>query len=312
MAAMMRAMRVARFGGPEVLEWVEIERPQALAGEILVDVAAAGVGPWDTWVRSGKSVLPQPLPLIPGSDISGTVVEIGPEVSGFAIGDRVFGVTNPRFTNGYAEFAPASADMMARMPAGLEYQEAAALPVIAVTAWQALHDYAQVQPGQNVLVLGGAGNVGALAVQLAHRAQAAVTATASKADLAFVQDIGAQQAIDRALSMDGFQDAFDVIVDTVGGAALAASYPLVRRGGVIVSIVEKPDADRAAQRQARADFMLVAVRTPILESLGQLAAQGELRIRVGDVLPLNQARRAHEMMEQHRQQPGKMLLLPGD
>jgi 2-desacetyl-2-hydroxyethyl bacteriochlorophyllide A dehydrogenase len=306
----MKAIQVSKFGGPEVLEWVDLERPRPAAHEILVDVAFAGVGPWDAWIRAGKSVLPQPLPLVPGSDISGTIVEVGTSVSGFEIGDRVFGVTNSRFTNGYAEFAPAHSDMIAKMPSGMNFDQAASMPVIAVTAWQMLHDFARVVPGQRVLVYGGAGNVGAYAVQLARIAGASVVATASQGDLERVRDSGAQEVVERSQSLDAYRDTFDVVIDTVGGDALSASYPLVKRGGVIVSIVEKPDAERAAQRDARADFLLVCVNTSSLEKLAELVMKGQLKTFLGDVLPLRQAQLAHQMMEGLKHKPGKTLLVP--
>jgi NADPH:quinone reductase-like Zn-dependent oxidoreductase len=255
-------------------------------------------------------VLPQPLPLTPGSDIAGTVVEVGPEVKGFDIGDRVFGVTNPRFTNGYAEFALAHAGMIAKMPRELNFEQAASMPVIGVTAWQALHDFAQVRFGQRVLVLGGAGNVGAYAVQLARLAGAYVVATASQRDLDRVGHLGAQEAVERSQSTSAYEDSFDIVVDTVGGDALNQCFSLVKRGGVMVSIVEKPDAKRAAERSVRADFLLVSVNTSILEKLAALVVSDQLKTHVGDTLPLENASVVHQMMEERKQKPGKTLLVP--
>ncbi|RFU44875.1 NADP-dependent oxidoreductase [Paraburkholderia sp. DHOC27] len=311
MMTMMKAIQVSTFGAPDVLEWVDLEKPRPAANEVLVEVARAGVGPWDAWIRAGKSVLPQPLPLTPGSDISGTVVELGADVTEFAVGDRVFGVTNPRFTNGYAQFATVRASMIAKMPAGMRFDDAASMPVIAVTAWQMLHDFAHVSAGQRVLIYGGAGNVGAYAVQLARIAGAFVVATASSKDLQRVKDSGAHEVLDRSASLDAYADSFDVIVDTVGADALQGSYALVKRGGTIVSIVEKPDEKRAAQRESRADFLLVSVATATLETLADLVMKGQLKTHLGDELPLRDARLAHQMIEgsqQHR--PGKILLVP--
>jgi NADPH:quinone reductase-like Zn-dependent oxidoreductase len=310
MTTMMKAIQVSRFGGPEVLELVDLERPRPATQEVVVQVANAGVGPWDAWIRAGKSVLPQPLPLVPGSDISGTVVEVGPGVTDFAIGDRVFGATNPRFTNGYAEFAPVHAGMIAKLPSSMDFEQGASLPVIAVTAWQMLHDFAKISPGQRVLVYGGAGNVGAYAVQLARIAGAEVVATASQRDLESVRDSGAQEVVERSQSLDAYRGMFDAVIDTVGGDVLKASYPLVKRGGAIVSIVEKPDAERASQCGLRADFLLVSVNTSTLKKLADLAATGQLKTSIGDVLPLRQAQLAHQMMEGLKHKPGKTLLVP--
>lgn len=310
MTTMMNAVQVSKFGGPDVLEWVELERPRPGPNEVLVQIACAGVGPWDAWIRAGKSVLPQPLPLIPGSDIAGTVVELGEGVRDFAIGDRVFGVTNPRFTNGYAQFASAHAGMIAKMPADMSFTHAASMPVIAVTAWQMLRDFARVAPGQRVLVYGGAGNVGAYAVQLGRIAGAFVVATASQKDLDRVRESGAQEVVERSQSLDAYAGTFDVVIDTVGGNALAMCYPLIRQGGVIVSIVEKPDADRAASREARADFLLVSVNTVTLENLAELVMSGHLNTCIGEALPLCEARLAHQMIEGLSHKPGKILLVP--
>src|SRR4051794_27113505 len=175
-AGAMAACRVHRFGPPEVITLEDIEIPDPAAGQVLVRVSAAGVGPWDAWIRAGRSVLPQPLPLTLGSDIAGEVVATAPDVVAFKPGNAVFGVTNKRFTGGYAEFALADAAMIAHRPARMDPVEAASLPVVSVTAQQAL-ERAGVQAGQTVLIHGGAGSVGGIAVQLAHRAGARVMAT---------------------------------------------------------------------------------------------------------------------------------------
>lgn len=311
MAESMHAIQIDQYGGPEVLQLRRLPRPEPAEGEVVVKVAAAGVGPWDAWIRAGKSVLPQPLPLTPGSDIAGVVVQAGAGVHAFRPGDAVFGVTNRRFTDGYAEYARAQLDMIAAKPDGVSFQEAASMPVIAVTAWQMLHDFAAVRAGQRVLVLGGAGNVGSHAVRLASLAGAHVAATASAAQAGFVAALGAGEIIDRGMSgLESRHGSFDVIVDTVGGKPLEHAYPLVRKGGVVVSAVEKPDAARLAAQDVRSDFLLVAVRTGILEKLAALMVQGHLRPHLGDILPLREARLAHEMLEGLEHKPGKILLIP--
>ena len=172
------AWRVHEFGPPNVMRFERVPRPNPGPGEVLVKVEAAGVGPWDGWIRAGKSALPQPLPLTLGSDLSGEIVAVGPGVSDLRVGDQVYGVTNPRFVGAYAEYALASAAMVSRKPTSLTYIEAASVPVIAVTAWQALFDQAQLKAGQTVVIHGAAGNVGAYAVQLARRAGVRTIATA--------------------------------------------------------------------------------------------------------------------------------------
>jgi len=310
MTALMEAVQIQEYGGPDVLNLCRLPIPTPSEGEVVVKVMAAGVGPWDAWIRAGKSVLPQPLPLTPGSDIAGVVVEVGPGVQEFAVSDEIFGVTNRRFTDGYAQYARAKVDMIATKPSSLTFEQAASMPVIAVTAWQMLHDFAAIKAGQRILVLGGAGNVGAYAVQLAHLARAEVAATASDAQAEHVRELGADEIIERSMRrVDPYIGSFDAVIDTVGGDALERSYPLVRPGGVVVSAVQKPDSARLPQ-QVRSDFLLVGVGTRILEELVGLAADGELKARLGNIMPLSDARRAHQMLDGSKHQPGKILLIP--
>ncbi|MFM0573108.1 NADP-dependent oxidoreductase, partial [Paraburkholderia caledonica] len=283
MTASMQAVQIEEYGGPDVLNLRRLPIPTPIEGEVVVKVMAAGVGPWDGWIRAGKSVLPQPLPLTPGSDIAGVVVEVGPNVKELAVGDEIFGVTNRRFTDGYAQYARARVDMLAAKPSSMTFNEAASMPVIAVTAWQMLHEFASIKAGQRVLILGGAGNVGAYAVQLAHLAGAEVVATASDAQADHVRALGADEIIERSMRrVDLYSGSFDAVIDTVGGAALEQSYALVLPRGVVVSAVQKPDSTRLPQH-VRSDFLLVDVGTRILESLVRLAADGELKVRLGDV-----------------------------
>src|ERR1700744_6049594 len=157
----MMAWRVHEFGPPDVMRFERVQVPSPGPGEVLVKVAAAGVGPWDGWIRAGKSALPQPLPLTPGSDLSGEIVAVGPAVSDLRAADQVYGVTNPRFIGAYAEFAVAAATMIAKKPRSVSFVQAASVPVSAVTAWQALFDSARLEAGQTVVIHGAAGNVGA-------------------------------------------------------------------------------------------------------------------------------------------------------
>src|SRR6188768_663228 len=157
----MKACRIHRFGAPEVISFEDVECPEPGENEVLVRVRAAGVGPWDSWVRSGQSVLPQPLPLTLGADLSGTVAAIGTGVRGFQLGQAVFGVTNARFTGACAEYAVANAGMLASKPRTVTDLEAASMPVVAVTALQMLLSHARLREGQRILIHGVGGSVGA-------------------------------------------------------------------------------------------------------------------------------------------------------
>ena len=308
--ALMMAWRVHEYGAPDVMKFDRIPRPEPGPGEVLVKVEAAGVGPWDGWIRAGKSALPQPLPLTLGSDLAGEVVAVGPGVSRPRAGDQVYGVTNPDFIGAYAEYALASAAMVASKPASLSYAEAASVPVVAVTAREALFDHAQLKKGQTVLIHGAAGNVGAYAVQLAHRASLRVIATAGRDDAAFVRDLGANVVIDYRTEKfeDKVRDA-DAVIDLVGGEIQKRSFQVLRRGGKLISAVSDPDQELARKHGVEAAFFLVKVTTEILTEIGRLIDGGELRARVGAILPLADAREAHLMLEGLRPHPkGKVVL----
>jgi NADPH:quinone reductase-like Zn-dependent oxidoreductase len=271
-----------------------------------VKIFAAGVGPWDAWIRSGHSVLPQPLPLTLGSDIAGVVVAIGKGARGFAVGEPVYGVTNKRFTNGYAQYAACSAEMLARKPAALSFSDAASVPVVAVTAWQMLFKCAGLKPGQRVLIHGAGGSVGRYAVQLAHAAGLTVIATGSDNVAAELLALGANQVIGRDLSPPTQVDA---VIDLVGGDSQAHLFDFLSAGGKLVSAVSNPDQTLAAARGVSAEFMLVDVNTATLESVRALFDDGGLRAWVGVVLPFVEARRAHEMMAGTvPHPPGKIVL----
>jgi NADPH:quinone reductase-like Zn-dependent oxidoreductase len=309
----MKACRVHRFGGPEVITLEDVPVPEPGAGEVRVRVAAAGVGPWDGWIRSGRSVLPQPLPLTLGSDLAGTVEAVGPGVACWQAGDAVFGVTNPRFVGAYAGRALAKADMIARRPARLDPIDAGGLAVVAVTAWQALFRHAKIVAGQSVLIHGAAGNVGVYAVQLAHRAGLRVIATAGAGDRARVGDLGADDVVDyRAERFEDRAAGIDAVIDLVGGDTQARSLSVLRPGGVLVSAVSEPDQAKAARHGVRACFMLVEVRTQDLERIAGMVEDGALTVPAGTVLPLSSARVAHEMLEGIRPRPkGKIVLRVG-
>lgn len=305
----MRAIRVHRFGGVETLVAEDVPRPAALEGEVVVQVKAAGVGPWDALIRSGRSVLPQPLPLTLGSDIAGIVAAVGPGVTRFAVGDRVFGATNGRFTGGYADYAAASAGLLAKMPARLTFVEAASVPVVACTAWQMVLHHGQVGSATRVLVLGGRGNVGAYAVQFARRVAGEVVATARGRDVPYVRRLGADAVVN--LDTTPLGDAprgFDVVLDTVGGDAQVLAMGLMKPSGLLVSAVPEPNLEEAARHGVRALFFLVQVSSEQLDLIATLIDGGDVSVNVGDVLPLAAARTAHEMLEGKPHRPGKIVL----
>lgn len=309
----MMAWRVHEFGPPDVMRFERVPRPNPGPGEVLVKIEAAGIGPWDGWIRAGKSVLPQPLPLTLGSDMSGEIVAVGSGVSDLHAGDQVYGVTNPQFVGAYAEYAVASAAMVSRKPSSLTHIEAASVPVIAVTAWQGLFDQAQLEAGQTVLIHGAAGSVGAYAVQLAHRAGLRTFATAATEDVSYVHELGASTVIDfRTQRFEDVVHDADAVIDLVGSETQKRSFQVLRRGGKLISAVSHPDQHLAQTHGVEGAFFLVKVTSQYLAEIAGLIDDGKLKTRVGAVLPLAEAREAHLMLEGVRPRPkGKMVLAVG-
>ncbi|HKD78549.1 MAG TPA: NADP-dependent oxidoreductase [Candidatus Angelobacter sp.] len=305
----MKAARILHFGPPSVIVNQDMERPAAGAGQLLVHVKAAGVGPWDALIREGKSAVSPAPPLVLGSDLSGVVAEVGPGVSGFKPGDEVYGSTNEGFVGAYAEFALASAGMMAPKPKRLNFLEAASAPVVAVTAWQMLFDYAHAQSGQTVLIHGAAGNVGAYAVQLARDAGLNVIATAAANDLDYVRRLGANTVLDyHAARFEDSAHAVDVVIDTVGGTTRERSFRVLKPGGILVSVVSPVSEETAKRYGVKAVFFYVEVTTDRLKHITELFDSGKLAPSVGTVLPLSQARVAHDMLAGAPHERGKIVL----
>lgn len=305
----MQAVRVHETGGIDAMVYEKAPLPTPTVGQALVQVKAAGVGPWDALVRSGASKLGQPLPLIPGSDVAGIVVALGPSVTEFEIGDEIFGTTNPMFTGGYADYAAVETSMIALKPPCLSYVEAASVPVVAVTAWQMIFEQGKVKRGTRVLVQGASGSVGAYAVQFAKSAGAEVFATAFAKNIDYVRSLGADKVID--VSSARFEDDaknMDVVIDTVGGDTQNRSFGVLNPGGILVSVVSLPDQDKAKQLGITAVFFYVTVTTECLTLIAERLQSGKLAAMVGDVLTLTEARLAHEMLAGKPHKRGKIVL----
>lgn len=301
----MQAGRIHHFGPPNVIVVDEIPCPTPQEGELVVRVAAAGVGPWDALIREGKSVVQLSLPITLGSDLAGIVDSVGTGAIQFKPGDEVFGVTNKQFCGAYAEYAIATAQMVAAKPRSLSFVEAASVPVVAVTAYQMLFDYAQLKAGQAVLIHGAAGNVGAYAVQLAKHAELKVFATAGAADLDYVRGLGAEMVVNyKTENFEHVVPLVDAVLDTVGGETQQRSFRVLRPGGILVSSVSTPPQLAGF----RSVFFLVEVSATRLDAVAKLLASRKLTTEVGTVLPLEGARKAHEMLAGAPHQRGKIVL----
>ena len=307
----MRAVRVHEFGGVDTMRLDEIPRPVPGAGEVLVAVKAAGVGPWDRLMREGW--ISQALPLTLGSEVSGTVVALGAGVGVLSLGDAVYGATNDQFVGGYAEYALVEGGKVAPKRAALDYVTAAGLPVVAVTACQMLFEYARIEPGQAILVRGAAGSVGACATQMAKEAGASVYGTARAGDLERVRALGAEPVVegDRVGAQLAFR-SLDAVIDTIGGDALESTCEALRPNGIIVSVVRAPDEAYLRSKGVRAAYFIVDVTRERLDRISAMIERGTLNLLVGEVLDLAEASIAHRMLDGAPHKPGKIVLKVAD
>ncbi len=305
------------YGGPEVLEPQEVERPEPIPTEVLVRITAAGINPvdWKTRQSGGfREAVGEP-PLILGWDIAGVVEEIDPDVTRFAVGDRVFGMPwFPRIAGAYAEYATSPARQLAHAPDSLTDEQAGALPLAGLTAWQALVDAAEVGEGTRVLIHAAAGGVGHLAVQIAKAQGAYVIGTAREDKHDFLRELGVDEPIDYTAGR--FEEAVsnvDVVFDLIAGEDYGLrSLRTLREGGLWMCIpADVPDAVAAAaqEQSKRAISFLVEPDYAGLESLAALIEAGNLRVEVEEAFPLEQAGRAHERLEEGRAR-GKIVLIP--
>lgn len=297
----MRAVVMRETGGPDVLRLEDAERPEPGEGEVLIRVHAASVNPIDWKFRRGLS--PKQLPAVLGNDVSGTV-EIS-RADGFAVGDEVFGFAA---SGGYAEFATAPAALIAKKPAAVSHEQAAALPVAALTAWQALFDRGGLQRGQTALIAGAAGGVGHLAVQFAKRAGARVIGTGSARNRDYVLGLGADEYVDYT-QQDVAADVsdVDVVFDTVGGETTQTLVPTLREGGIIVTIAGAPPEEAAAERGARAELLIMSPDSKQLAQVAELVAGGEVHVEIAQTLPLTETAQAHVLSESGHTR-GKIIL----
>lgn len=310
---MMDAVVIDEFGGPEVLRVREVPRPTPAEGELLVRVRAAGVNPVDAGVRSGRAagMVGAGTPYVPGFDVSGVVADVGPGVEGFEPGDSIFAMIDLRRGGGYAEYAIVKASEAAPKPTRATFQEAAAVPLVALTSWQALVEIADLRAGQTVLIHGGSGGVGSVAVQLAKSRGARVIATASASNQAFLRELGADVAVDyETQRFEDVAEAVDVVLDPIGGDTQVRSLGVLKDGGILVSLGGLTPKARDPARDVRARSMLVRADGAQLRRIGALIEEGAVHPVVTRVFPLREAAAAHRQIET-RHTRGKIVLEPG-
>ena len=313
----MKAMVIDRFGGAEQLHLTEIGTPEPEAGDVLIEIAYTSVNPVDWKIREGmlEGLFPHAFPLIPGWDAAGTVAAVGDGVHEFGVGERVYAYCRkPRVQWGtYAEYVTMPAAAVAPMPQGLSFAEAATIPLVGLTCWQALFDAAHLAAGQSILILNGAGGTGSLAIQFAKHAGARVVACASAGNHEYLRSLGADVLIDYrstdvvAAVKAHFPEGVDVIYANIGGAPHMQSYPLIKPGGTLVSIVDQPDQNAANDSGATAVYVFVEPSGIQLREIARLIDAGFVKPPQITVMNLEEAAEAQRLSEAHHVR-GKVAL----
>jgi NADPH:quinone reductase-like Zn-dependent oxidoreductase len=310
----MKAVVVNEYGGPEVLKYQDAPRPEPKDDEILVRVIAAAVNPVDSYVRQGMFAKRgmDNRPAIIGYDIAGVVEKTGANAKKFKAGDKVYSYLSVMRGGGYAEFAIAKESETALKPTNINFVEAAAVPLAATTAWQALVDTAKIDKGQSVLIHGGSGGVGSFAIPIAKARGAKVIATASTAHQELLKQLGVDQAIDYTTTK--FEDVVKnvhVVLNCVRADALGRSYGVVKKGGIIVSITDEPDQNECAKYGIRGSRLGAHPDAKVLEELTKLIEAGKMTPIVSQTFPLADASKAHRQIETHHTL-GKIVLKVAD
>ncbi|RFC78271.1 NADP-dependent oxidoreductase [Streptomyces sp. AcE210] len=331
----MKAFLVEKYGGPAGMRAAEVPDPQVGAEDVLVEIRAASVNPLDIKLRDGdfKAFLPYRLPLVLGNDLAGTVVRVGPSVTRFTVGDEVYARPDKDRIGTFAELIAVHQDNLAPKPDTLTMAEAASLPLVALTAWQALVERAHVQPGQKVLIHAGAGGLGSIAVQLAKALGAHVATTVSTAKVDLAKDLGADVVVDyRTQNFEEILDGYDVVLDSLGGENLAKSLRVLKPGGMAISVAGPPDPAFARElgvnpvlrlamtvlsfktrRNAKHlgvtySFLFMKASGDQLRELAPLLDSGKIRPVVDGVFPFDETLQAMEYVEKGRAKAGKVVV----
>ena len=307
----MKAVAIEKYGGPEVLQLMDLPKPAVMERDVLIEIHAASVNPVDWKIREGylQDMLHHRFPLILGWDAAGVVVDTGPEVTKFKRGDKVFSRTDIARNGTYAEYVAVDEKYVAMKPANISFEGAAAVPLVGLTAWQALVDFARMKKDDKVLIHAGSGGVGSFAIQLAKSKGCYVAATCSSAHVDFVRSLGADQIVDYTKGDFSLQlHDYDIVFDTIGGETYRKSFKVLRQQhGVMVSILEQPDHELAEQAGVRVGYLFMHPDGKELGKIAELVEAGEIKPVVGKILPLEEARNA-QMISQSHHARGKIVL----
>ncbi|MDY3126882.1 MAG: NADP-dependent oxidoreductase [Corynebacterium sp.] len=313
MVETMRQAQLHNWGDHNTFEIAEVPIPEPTPGKLLIKTASLGINPVDWKTRAGNGIaglLPSTRPIVLGWDIAGTVVSTGPDAAGFTVGDEVYGLIGfPDLGNAYAEYVCVKATDVTHIPVTMPLEDAGAVPLVALTAWQALFDIAEIKKDDHILIHAGAGGVGHVAIQLAVHAGATVYATASSHNHAFLSELGAIP-VDYASDNYGADlPAFDVVLDTIGGQAFTYSLDLMAPSGIIISVPDPSSLDEARARGIRAEWVFVHPNAAQLRKISGLIDDASLRINIDRRYPLDEIGTAHSYGEKGHVR-GKLVVNP--
>lgn len=309
----MKAVRIHQYGERDVLKFEDAPMPGINANDVLVRTVAASVNPVDWKIRAGylKDMIPYEMPLTLGWDVSGVITAVGENVTTFAVGDSVYSRPDITRNGTYAEYVAIRASEVAHKPDSITHNEAASLPLAGITAWEVLITTAQISEGQKVLIHAGSGGVGSLAIQLAKSRGAYVIATTSAKNRDLVASLGADEVIDyKAQDFTDVVAEVDVVFDTLGGDVQTASWSVLKKGGMLVSIVSPPSEETANEFGVKSAFVFIQPNAEILRQYAELVDHGKIRPIVGAEFALADIEKAHELSESGRA-VGKIVLSVG-
>lgn len=312
----MKAARINEYGNADVVQVVDIEKPVAAEGQVLVEVRASSINPFDKTIREGymKDAIPLELPVTLGGDIAGDVVEVGDGVTDVSVGDKVYGQANVVAGNSgaFAEFASTKAAQVAVMPGNVSYLEAASLPLVGVSALQALTEHINLQPNQKLFIHGGGGGIGTMAIQIAKNIGAYVATTATGEQVDLVKKLGADEVIDfKAEDFSTKLSGFDAVFDTVGGEDFVKTFTILNRGGIAVSMIAPADEAKATELGITAMTQSTHVNTERLNRLRELVEKGVVAPQVDKVFSLDDIQAAFKAKEEGTVR-GKIVLSISD
>jgi NADPH:quinone reductase-like Zn-dependent oxidoreductase len=298
----MRAAQISEYGDPSVVKVVDVDKPEPKPSQVLVEVHAASLNPFDTTVRSGvmKESMPLSLPLTLGGDIAGVVVAMGEGVDSFSVGDKVFGQANAVAGNSgaFAEFAATNANELGRAPGNISMLEAASLPLVGLSARQALVEHINLQPGQKIFIIGGAGNIGQVAIQIAKHVGAYVATNATGEGLEVAKRLGADEVFD--FKTQDFTESlkdFDAVFDTAGGDGFSKSFSILKPGGIAVTMIAQFDPVTAEGHGIQAMVQGTKTTTEALTELCELVESGVVKPLIGKTFTLDQIQEAFQARE---------------